>query len=165
MKVALLLVLTAALGLGACASTAPRTDRLAPRAAESIDPRTPIPSVEPGGPADPALVARLEAIKAPALASLGQFDQLAMMARSAAAGAGPRQSESWITAQVAVSALIAAGAPVTKALGEIDALGGERIGRLTAPDRKAIEAAAADLTAIEQRQAATISQLSARIGY
>ena len=165
MKVALLLVLTAAFGLGACTSTAPRTDRLAPRAAESIDPRTPIPSVEPGGPADPALVARLEAIKAPALASLGQFDQLAMMARSAAAGAGPRQSESWITAQVAVSALIAAGAPVTKALGEIDALGGERIGRLTAPDRKAIEAAAADLTAIEQRQAATISQLSARIGY
>ena len=165
MKVALLLVLAAGFGLSACASTAPRTDRLAPRAAESIDPRTPIPSVEPSGPASSALVAQLDAIKAPALASLGQFDQLALMARSAAAAAGPGQSESWITAQVALSALVAAGAPVTKALGAIDALGGERIGRLTAPDRKAIEAAAADLTAIEQRQAATISQLSARIGY
>ena len=164
MKVALLLVLTAAFGLGACTSTAPRTDRLAPRAAESIDPRTPIPSVEPGGPADPALVARLEAIKAPALASLGQFDQLAMMARSAAAGAGPRQSESWITAQVALSALVAAGAPVTKALGEIDALGAGKISALAAPDRKAIEAAAGDLTAIEQRQAGTIAELSARLG-
>ena len=164
MKVAFLLVLTAAFGLGACTSTAPRTERLAPRAAESIDPRTPIPSVEPGGPASSALVAQLDAIKAPALASLGQFDQLAMMARSAAAGAGPRQSESWIVAQEALSALVAAGAPVTKALGAIDALGGERVGRLTAPDRKAIEAAAADLTTIEQRQAATIAQLSARIG-
>ena len=164
MKVALLLVLTAAFGLGACASTAPRTDRLAPRAAESIDPRTPIPSVEPGGPADPALVARLEAIKAPALASLGQFDQLAMMARSAAAGAGPRQSESWITAQVAVSALVAAGAPVTKALGEIDALGADKISALAAPDRKAIESAAGDLTVVEQSQAGTIAELNARLG-
>ena len=164
MKLALLLVLSAGFGLSACASTAPRTDRLAPRAAESIDPRTPIPSVEPGGPADPALVARLEAIKGPALASLGQFDQLAMMARSAAAGAGPSQSESWITAQVALSALVAAGAPVTNALGEIVALGADKISALVAPDRKAIEAAAGDLTAIELRHAATIAELNARLG-
>lgn len=164
MKIALLLILTAAVAIGACTSTAPRTDRLAPRAAESIDPRTPIPSVEPGGPADPALVARLEAIKAPALASLGQFDQLAMMARSAAAGAGPRQSESWITAQVALSALVAAGAPVTRALGEIDAIGAGKISALVAPDRKAIESAAGDLTVIEQRQAGTIAELNARLG-
>ena len=157
---AALIALTAA----ACQTAPPHTERLAPRAAESIDPRTPIPSVEPGGPADPALVARLEAIKAPALASLGQVDQLAMMARSAAAGAGPRQSESRITAQVALSALVAAGAPVTTALGEIDALGAGKISALAAPDRKAIEAAAGDLTAIEQRQAGTIAELSARLG-
>ena len=153
-----------ALATAACQTASPHTERLAPRAAESIDPRTPIPSEEPSGPASAALVAQLDAIKAPALASLGQFDQLALMARSAAAAAGPRQSESWIVAQQALSALVAAGAPVTKALGAIDALGGDRVGRLAAPDRKAIEAAAADLTTIEQRQAATIAQLSARIG-
>ena len=164
MKLLLPLVLTAALGLGACSTSAARTDRLAPRAAENIDPRTPIPSVEPSGPADPALVAQLDAIKAPALASIGQFDQLAMLARSAAASAGPRQSESWIVAQEALSALIAAGAPVTKALGDVDALGSAKIGMLAAPDRKAIEDAAGDLTAIEQHQAATIAQLNARLG-
>ena len=164
MKPAFPFVLTVALCLGACSSTAPRTERLAPRAAESIDPRTPIPSIEPSGPASAALVAQLEAIKAPALASIGQFDQLAMLARSAAAGAGPRQSESWITAQEALSALIAAGAPVTKALGDVDALGAGKISALAAPDRKAIEDAAGDLTAIEQRQAATIAELIARLG-
>ena len=164
MKLAFPLVLTATLGLGACSTSAARTDRLAPRAAESIDPRTPIPSAEPSGPASAGLLAQLDAIKAPALASLGQFDQLALIARSAAAGAGPRQSESWIVAQEALSALIAAGAPVTKAQGDVDALGGGKIGTLAAPDRKAIEEAAGDLAAIEQRQAATIAQLSARLG-
>ena len=164
MKLALPLVMVAALGLGACSTGAARTDRLAPSAAESIDPRTPIPSAEPNGPASAALLAQLDAIRAPALASLGQFDQLAMLARSAAVGAGPRQSESWTVAQEALSALIAAGAPVTKALGDLDALGAGKISVLAAPDRKAIEEAAGDLTAIEQRQAATIAQLNARLG-
>ena len=154
----------AVLALAACQTGEPRTERLAPRAAEGIDPRTPIPSAEPSGPASPALVARLDAIRAPALASLGQFDQVAQVARTAAAGAGPRQSESWIVAQEALSALVAAGAPVTRALGAIDALAAERVGQFAAPDRKAIEAALAGLTVIEQRQAATIAGLSARIG-
>ena len=164
MNIAPPLAIAAALALGACATNSALAERLAPRVGESIDPRTPIPSAEPSGPASASLVAQLAAIKAPALASLGQFDQLAMLARSAAAGAGPHQSESWIVAQVALSALVAAGAPVTKALGEIDALGAGRIATLAAPDRKAIEEAAGDLTTIEQRQAATIAELNDRLG-
>jgi hypothetical protein len=81
--------------------------------------------------------------------------------------AGAPQSESWIEAQLQVSALIAARAPVTRAMGDIDALGSEALvtrGYILAGDRKAVERAAATVSAIDEREAALVQSLGKRLG-
>jgi hypothetical protein len=153
--------------LAACSSPTGPYPSLAPRAAEAIDPRVPI-AVDPSpGSVDPAMRAALAEAVARARAGAPQFDSLARRAATLAAAAGPRQSESWIVAQQALSALGAQYGVTTAAAADIDAIAAERIDQarwLVPATRAAIEAAAAEVGAINDTQRATIARLSTRLG-
>jgi len=92
---------------------------------------------------------------------------MAVAAEKAVAAAGGPQSEGWIVAQQALSAAIAARAPVTRAAADLDSSGAERIqklGGIAAADLKAIDAASAKVRAIDEREAALIKGLQDRLG-
>ena len=153
--------------LSACA-TAPRAGEpsLAPRAAEAVDPRVPIPSEVVAGPADPALVARIAELLAEVRSGDAAFQSAAQNAEALAAAAGPAQSESWIAAQEALSGLVAARGPVTRAIADLDALAATRLaatGGILPGDLAAIHAATTEAGAIGQRQAEVIDRLQARL--
>jgi len=161
------LVLSALLALGACTAATGPGPSLAPRSAESIDPRVPVVSTTVPRPADPALVARLDELVRVARQGDGAFAAAGREAERVAASAGAAQSESWIVAQQAVSAAVAARAPTTRALGDIDALAASALARqngIAPADLRAIEAAAAEVGAIDGRQAKVIDALQARLG-
>ena len=150
----------------ACSAPAVEAPSLAPRAAEAIDPRVPVPEPVLSAAADPRLVARLDALVAEAEAGDAAFRAVIDDARRLAESAGPPQSESWVVAQQALSTAIAARAPVTRAMGEIDAIGAERVlatGGIEAANLKAIEAAAARIAAIDERQAGIVNALQGRL--
>jgi hypothetical protein len=152
--------------LAGCAAPEMNAPSLAPRAAEAIDPRVPVPEAPVPTQATPALVRQLEGLVAEAIAGDQAFRASADDAERLAEAAGPPQSESWIAAQQALSAAVAARAPVTRALGEIDALGAGRIqqlGGIGAADLAAINAAAARVAEIDARHAALIERLQARL--
>jgi hypothetical protein len=155
------------LGIAACAGTPDPSGRLARRAAEGIDPRLPIASEEKAGPVSPSLTATLSSLVSEAEAGRSDFDRLAGEARAAVNAAGPPQSESWIVAQQRLSVLIRARAPVTKAMGDVDALGAQALaqkGGLPAGDRLAVEQAADRVSTIDEAQAAIVKELTARLG-
>ena len=87
-------------------------------------------------------------------------------AERAAAAAGPLRSESWISAQQALSALEAARAATLKAMGDIDAIAGDAVankGAIGASDFIAVQAAADEAGALDRAQRATIARLNSRI--
>lgn len=154
------------IALAGCSAPAVQAPPLAPRAAEAIDPRVPVPEPPVSTQVDPALAARLSALVSQAEAGHAQFRAAAGPAQQAAAAAGSPQSESWIVAQQALSALVAARAPVTRALGDLDALSATRIeqlGGIAAGDFRAIQAATARVAEIDRNEAALIDQLQARL--
>ena len=157
-----------ALILAASACAAPRGfPSLAPRVAEAIDPRVPILAKPSPGSVDPAIRVALAGAVARARGGQGAFDALARRAIALAAAAGPRHSESWVVAQQALSALSAQHGVTTGAAADIDALAAERIDQarwLVPATRAAIEAAAAEVGAINDAQSATIERLGARLG-
>ena len=140
---------------------------LAPRPAEVIDPRLPVPEPVLSTTPNAAVVEQTRALIAQVEAGDEQFQPAADAAQRAVAAAGPAQSETWIAAQQAVSAAIAARAPVTRAAADMDALGAQRIqklGGIAAADLKAIDSASARVRAIDDREAATIKSLQDRLG-
>ena len=162
------ILLPIALILLGSACAAPRGfPSLAPRAAEAIDPRVPIASEPSPGSVDAATRTALDEAVARARAGQPAFDALARRATALAAAAGPRQSESWVVAQQALSALGAQHGVTTAAAADIDALAADRIDQarwLVPAARAAIEAAAAEVGAINDSQRATIARLGARLG-
>ena len=151
--------------LGGCAQ-AINSPSLAPRAAEAIDPRVPVPHPILPTAVEPALAQQLAASVAQAQAGHAEFQALAGSARSAAVAAGPRESESWIAAQQVLSALVAARGPVTRALSDVDELAAQRVQRLggiAAADLRAVQAAAARIAEIDRAQAALVDELQARL--
>ena len=154
------------LALFGCATSAVDSPSLAPRPAEAIDPRLPVEEPAPPANANPQLAGQLNALIAQAIAGDEAFRSAADKAERLAAAAGPPQSESWIVAQQALAAAIAAREPVTSALGDIDALGAERINRLggiAAADLAAINAAAARVAEIDEREASVIARIQAML--
>ena len=161
-----LLPLALMLAIAACAAPSGYPS-LAPRAAEGIDPRVPIAATPSMGTVDPRTAAALAEAVAAARGGTASFDRLAQVAETRAAAAGPRQSESWIVAQQALSALGAQHGVTTTAAANIDAIAAEKIDEtrgLVPATRAAIEAAAAAVGAINDRQSATIDRLGARLG-
>ena len=150
--------------IASCSGPGPGIEpSLAPRAAESIDPRVPIPDSVPVGPVDPALAARLAALRSEALAGEPRFNALAAEATRLAASAGPVSSESWIAAQQALSRLTEHYGVTTRAAAEIDALGATRLESrrwITPADQRAISEAALAVGAVNDSQAMIIRQLS-----
>ena len=140
---------------------------LAPRAAEAIDPRVPIPSEVIAGPADRALAARIADLLAQVRSGDATFQAALPNAEQQAAAAGPAQSESWIVAQQVLSALIATRAPVTKAISDLDGLASAQLaakGGILPGDLQAIQAATAEANAIGEREATVIDRLQSRLG-
>jgi hypothetical protein len=154
-----------ALLLSACATTPAGEPSLAPRAAEAIDPRVPIPSEVVVGPAAPALAASIAGLLGQVRIGDAAFQDAAREAERLAAAAGPAQSDSWILAQQALSAMVAARAPVTGALADLDALAAARLasGGVEPGDLAAIRAASAEASAVNEAEAAAIDRLQAQL--
>lgn len=153
--------------LTGCAQVGGPYPSLRPSAAEAIDPRVPVERPINDRPVTPAIAARLSELIAQARGGDSAFVPLASVADRLAAAAGPASSESWIVAQEALSAAVAARAPTVLALGDIDAMAATRLvdhGGIAPNDLQAIQAAAAEVGAIEQRQAAAIGAIQRRLG-
>ena len=152
--------------VGAC-STPPGTyPSLAPRAAEAIDPRVPIPNEVTVGPVDPVLSSRLAALIDQAQAGDSAFRAAAETAERLSSAAGSPQSESWIAAQQALSAAQKAREPTTRALGDIDGLAATALATrsgIPAGNLAAIQSAAAAVSEIDRRQSERIEAIEARL--
>ena len=161
----LLPLLSLALAATGCAAL-PGGPSLSPRAAEAIDPRLPVVDTSLGLPADPALIADLTAIRARALAAATAAEPALRSAAGVVAGAGPAQSESWVLAQQSLSAAIAARAPFTTALGDLDARVAAQIrsgGALVPNSLAALRRLSNELGTIDARQAGELAALQARL--
>lgn len=161
------LLILVVLALSACSSAGGTYPSLQPRAAERIDPR--LEPVRPMNdrPATASLVARLAALVEQARAGDAAFEPAASEAERLATAAGAPQSESWIAAEQALSAAIAAGHGTSVALADVDALGANALqtqGGIAPNDLKAIQGAAAEVSAIARRQAARIDAVQNRLG-
>lgn len=157
-------IFLATLALSACTSPGGPYPSLQPRAAEAIDPRVPVVVAPPDMTPSAGLTQTLESIAAQAVSGDSDFQPLAQRAADLAKAAGPKESESWVVAQQALSAAVAARGPVANAVADIDALGAERIhaqGGISAGDMAAIDAAAARVAAIDSREAALIARIQA----
>ena len=155
-----------ALLLAGCATpVAPPS--LLPRSAEGIDPRLPVVPTSPAPPLSPALAAQLRALVEQARSGDARFGAVAAEAERLAGSAGPARSESWITAQEALSAASAARGDTTRALADIDALGAMRLqarGTMGLADLAAIDTAAKEVGALDRAQAARLAAISRRLG-
>jgi len=157
-----------ALSLASACST-PQTGpepSLAPRPAEAIDPRVPIPNNVPTGLVDAALAARLNNLVGQAQAGVPLFQARRANAERLAAAAGPIAGEGWVAAQQALSLLIEQYGVTTNAAADIDALAANRLDGqrwITPADQQAIAAAAATVAAISDHQAAIIERLKNRL--
>jgi len=159
--------LAAALGASGCATPPGGSPSLAPRAAEAIDPRVPVVPSAVQRPVAPALAARLAELVGLARQGHSAFSAAHGEAERLAAAAGGPQSESWVIAQQAVSAATAARGATTRALGDIDSIAAAELARqggIAPADLAAIEAAAAEVGAIDRRQAEAIAALQRRLG-
>ncbi len=159
--------LAAVLAIAGCGTRPGPGPSLASRTAEAIDPRVPIAGGGVQRPAAPALASRLAELVRRARQGEAAFVAAAGEAQRLAASAGARQTESWVIAQQAMSAAVAARAPTTRALGDIDAIAATALARqggIAPGDLAAIEAAAAEVAAIDRRQAEAIHALERRLG-
>ena len=161
----LFLPLAAAALLSACGTVA-NAPSLERRPAERIDPRIPVVDNSQLLPADPALAAAWRRVAAPAFAQGPAVEAAIARARTLAAKAGPPASESWIAAQQALSAAVAAQAPVTRAIGEFDAAIAERIRsgqRLVARDLATARSIADDLARLDSGQRAELAAIQRQL--
>ena len=149
--------------VAACASpTIGPEPSLAPRAAEAIDPRLPIPDEVPTGTVDPALAGQLEQLVGEARSGEPAFDGRQAEAERLAVAAGPMASESWVVAQQSLSLLIEQYGVTTRVAANIDALASSRLATrswITPADQHAIATAGAQVGAISERQAAAIDRV------
>jgi hypothetical protein len=153
--------------LAGCSSAGGPYPSLQPRAAEDIDPR--LQPVRPinDRPVAPALTAQLAALVDQARGGDTAFEPAVANAERLAAAAGAPQSESWIAAQEALSAAIAARKPTAIAQADIDALGARALqtqGGIAPNDLKAIQHAADEVAAIARGQTDRIDAIKKRLG-
>ena len=160
------LIIVIALAAGCSTPSHGPEPSLAPRAAEAIDPRLPIVDAPPAGSVDPVLASRLQALVASVQAAAPGFEASEVEASRQAAAAGPMASESWIAAEQALSRLVAVYGATTQAAADIDALASDRLEHqrwINPADREAIAAAAAEVAAISEPQAAAIDRLKSKL--
>ncbi len=140
---------------------------LQPRAAELIDPRLQPTRPINDRPVSPTLAKQLAGLVDEARNGEQAFAPLIADAERLASSAGARQSESWISAQEALSAAIAARKPTALAQADIDALGATALqvqGGLAPNDLKAIERAATEVSMIARQQTDRVDAIQRRLG-
>jgi hypothetical protein len=167
MRNATLLLIPALALLSACAPTGGPLPSLQPRAAEAIDPRVPVVRPINDRPASPALKVQLAELVGRARNGNATFEPIVSRAENLAAAAGGSRSESWVAAQEALSAAVAARQPTARALGDIDALAANALqtrGGIAPNDLAAIQSAATEVAALDQRQADRIAAIQRRLG-
>lgn len=155
------------LSLAACSAPGGPYPSLQPRAAERIDPRVPVEKPMNNRPAAGALTARLASLVEEARSGDAAFASAAAQAERLAASAGAPQSESWIAAQEALTAAVAAQRATATALGDIEEIGGvalETHGGIAPNDLAAIDRAEAEVGALNRRQTARIQAIQRRLG-
>ena len=155
------------LALTACSAPDGPYPSLQPRAAETIDPRVPVVRPVNDRPVTAGLAARLAALVDQAQSGDAAFDDAASVAERLAGGAGPPRSESWIAAQEALTAAIAARRPTATAMGDIDEIGATALQNqagIAPNDFAAIKSAAAKVGAIDSRQADRVASIQKRLG-
>lgn len=112
---------------------------------------------QPALPSDPALAARIAAARQAAFDSAPAFDAALATAQTAASRAGEAQSESWIAAQMAVSAAEHTRDPVKTALADLDSVVRTLMTeRPTSPDLATVQQAIADVKMLDSRQNAAL---------
>ena len=153
--------------LSACSTPGGPYPSLQPRAAEAIDPRVPVAGPMNERPVTASLAARLAGLVSEAESGNSAFNSAASEAERLAAAAGGPQSESWIAAQEALTAAIAARRSTTQALSDIDEIAGNALQtqRGIAPnDLAAIKSAAGRVGALDEGQAARLDAIHRRLG-
>jgi hypothetical protein len=154
------------LALSACVAPGGPYPSLQPRAAEALDPRVPVVKPVNQRPVSASLAARLAALVEQAHSGDAAFDGAMTSAERLAATAGAAQSETWIAAQEALTAAIAARRPTATALGDIDEIAATSLqtNRGIAPnDLAAIQSAAAEVAALDRRQAERVDAIQRRL--
>lgn len=160
-------LLFATMSLAACSHVGGPYPSLAPRAAEAIDPREEVVRPINDRPVSAALASQLATLLAEARSGDGDFAPAAANAERLTAAAGARQSESWIAAQEALSAAIAARRPTAVALADIDSLATSALqsqGGIAPNDLAAIDKAASEVKAISARQTERVRAMQQRLG-
>lgn len=110
-------------------------------------------------PATPAMRSRIEAALGNARNGEAEFDRALGATRSAVGAAGASGSESWIMAQLAISALERARAPVKVALADLDAVLRAALAGPPGEDLALVEGAIRNVESIDVRQNATMAEL------
>jgi hypothetical protein len=155
------------LAITACSSPGGPYPSLQARSAEAIDPRLPVDRPMNDRPVSAALAGQLHDVIGRARSGAAAFDAAAAEAERLTAGAGAPHSEGWIAAEQALSAAVAARRPVALALGDVDAMAANALAvhaGIAPHDLAAIQSAAADIGAIDAREAARISAMQQRLG-
>jgi len=153
--------------LSACSAPGGPYPSLQPRSAEAIDPRVPVVRPMNDRPVNASLAARLAALVDQAQSGNAAFEGAASQAERLVAAAGAPQSESWIAAQVALTAAIAAQKPTATALGDIDGIAATalRTQRGIAPnDLEAIKRAQSLVGSLDEQQAERIRAAQRQLG-
>ena len=153
--------------LSACTAPGGPYPSLKPRAAEAIDPRVEVRKPLNTRPVSAALASRLAALVDEAKGGNSAFEAAAANADRLAGSAGAPQSDSWMEAQEALTAAIAARKPTASALSDIDEIGANALqtqGGIAPNDLAAIKGAAAEVGAIDRRQAERIDAIQKRLG-
>lgn len=110
---------------------------------------------------DPARVAAIAAVRQAALDAVPRFEAALARAQKLAAAAGPAQSESWIAAEIELSATERTREPVKAALADLDTtLRLLMLDSPTSPDLGAVQQAIRDIEAIDARQEAAIQSVA-----
>lgn len=154
------------LALGACTAPGGPYPSLQPRSAEAIDPRVPVEKPLNNRPVMATLASELAALVEDARKGDSEFQSAAAQAERLAAAAGAPQGESWVVAQEALSAAVAARGPVGNAVGNVDEVGASALrnqGGIAPNDLAAIKSAAAEIGEIDRREAARIKTIQDRL--
>jgi|LauGreDrversion4_2_1035121.scaffolds.fasta_scaffold36635_1 hypothetical protein len=114
-------------------------------------------------PSDPKISARIESIARPALDSEAVFDAAAVEAERIVSRAGPSGSDSWVLAQMRVSALERSRYAVKSGLAELDSVRRELMAAPKSEDLNTLEDRIRQIEALDARQDATMQRLQATL--
>jgi hypothetical protein len=153
--------------LSACSAPGGPFPSLQPRAAEAIDPRLPVDRPINDRPVSEGLTSTLAGLVGQARSGQAAFAPAMARAEQLASGAGAAQSESWIAAEEALSAAVAARAPTSLALEAVDGIGGDKLqaqAGMAPADAAALQAAGAEVYGLDRQQQDRIDAVQRRLG-